>query len=38
MIRYSKLSGRSKLLKVTFLGHVLNKRTYPVPEWLYKRL
>ncbi len=22
----------------TFLGHVLNKRTYPVPEWLYKRL
>ena len=22
----------------TFLGFVLNKRRYPVPEWLYKRL
>jgi len=21
-----------------FLGFVLNKRRYPVPEWLYKRL
>jgi Mrp family chromosome partitioning ATPase len=20
------------------LGHVLNKRTYPVPEWIYRRL
>ena len=27
-----------KLAGGNFLGFVLNKRRYPVPEWLYKRL
>ncbi len=27
-----------ELTKAPFLGFVLNKRKYPVPEWLYRRL
>jgi len=26
------------MAKGNFLGFILNKRRYPVPEWLYKRL
>jgi len=27
-----------EMARGNFLGFILNKRSYPVPEWLYKRL